>query len=384
MSSRTLALALCMVTVTLAGGSHLSAALTRVSPYLTRAEAAAIILLARPDHAVTAPMALRSYADVYDSDWFATSIRRAAALGIVLPDTTGRLLSPFHSVSRATFLKMLATAFALPTNQAYEFTDVPPTAWYAPYAGVEQTYGLFTHTQTHLLDPEALLTQAEASAALQRFLTVRSQAQEEEARRTAIAQATGNVQLYTVISTKRLRVVFIPDHAADIAAVPTHIAPPERPLVPVLLIPSQRPKGIEEARAEILDLVNATRANRGLDALRMHPALERSAQAYAEQMAREGFFGHVDPKGAGLQARIDAVGYYDQSFSDDCQCVKGFTLGENLARGQRSADEVVRAWMDSPSHRDAILGEDFTDLGIGISSGIWVQHFGGLLMPGNQ
>ncbi len=40
--------------------------------------------------------------------------------------------------------------------------------------------------------------------------------------------------------------------------------------------------------------------------------------------------------------------------------------------------------MDSPSHLDAILSSDFTDLGVGVQSGVWVQHFGGLLLPEGQ
>ena len=99
-------------------------------------------------------------------------------------------------------------------------------------------------------------------------------------------------------------------------------------------------------------------------------------------MNREGFFGHTDPAGHTLTDRIDVVGYYDSNVSADCRCIKGYALGENLARGQRTADEVVRAWMDSPSHREAILGADFTDLGVGVQSGTWVQHFGGVLLPG--
>ena len=174
------------------------------------------------------------------------------------------------------------------------------------------------------------------------------------------------MQLYTVISTKKLRVVFVGRETATPAPPP---------------LPVTGPAAVQDARAEILALVNAERAKAKLPALVRDAALERSAQAYADQMDQEGFFGHVDPKGRTLKDRVDAVGYYAGGVSADCQCIKGYSLAENLARGQRTPKEAVDAWMASPSHRDAILGTDFTGLGVGIRSGVWVQHFGGLLTP---
>ena len=55
------------------------------------------------------------------------------------------------------------------------------------------------------------------------------------------------------------------------------------------------------------------------------------------------------------------------------------SAGENIARGQSSPEEVVRAWMNSEGHRANILGESFTSLGVGVykSGGTyaWTQLF---------
>lgn len=377
----------------LVGGSRYAAALTRVSPYLTRAEAAAILLLASP-----APLPKTSanhpYTDVFATDWFAPTTLAAARLGMISPDATGTKLRPFGSVNRAAFLKMLTLAFGLPVHQRHSYGDVPANAWYAPYAGTETTYRLFTHASPDKLEPDRLVTQDEARTALQVFLQLRSKAEKEEAMKTAVAQKSGQVQLYTVISTKRLRVVLLSDPKKQLKSVAESQPAPERTeyaqrssVSPPTLsaqhaaAPAKK-KTVDDVRADVLALVNSARANAGLPALKRSEPLERSAQAYADQMNRENFFGHTDPNGKTLQDRIDVVGYYSNSVSSDCQCIKGYTLGENLARGQRSADEVVRSWMDSPSHREAILERDFTDIGIGIQSGVWVQHFGGALLPG--
>lgn len=372
---------------TLAGGPF-HAAVTRVSPYLTRAEAAAIVVLASNDSLPAAPD-YHPYADVLPTDWFAPSMLAAAERGIVSPDATGTRLRPFGSVNRAALLKMLAVAFKLPLRSPHAFADVPSNAWYAPYAGIAQTYRLFTHADPSKLEPDRLVTQDEARTALQVFLHLRSKAEEEEAKRAAIAQASGKVQLYTVISTKRLRVVLVADKQRQLASIPESKPAPERTHYAAMSSASSRaqasplapPLTVDDVRAEVLMLVNLARANEGLRPLARNAELERSAQAYADQMHREGFFGHTDPYGKSLKDRVDAVRYYTRTFSADCQCIKGYALGENLARGQRSADEVVRAWLESPSHREAILGPDFQDMGVGIQSGVWVQHFGGLLEP---
>lgn len=54
--------------------------------------------------------------------------------------------------------------------------------------------------------------------------------------------------------------------------------------------------------------------------------------------------------------------------------------GENAAKGQKTPDKVVAAWMDSPGHRENLLREKAEYLGVGVwqdENGIlhWVQLF---------
>ncbi len=369
-----------------AGTEALGASLTRVSPYLTRAEAVAIILLASPAP-LPDPPAKHLYIDVLETDWFAPTMLAAVKTGVISADATGTKLRPFGSVNRAAFLKMLSLSFGLPTNKRFAFTDVPHDTWYAPYVGTEQAYRLFSHADPTKLEPDRLVTQDEARIAMQVFLHMRSNIEEQEAKDTAIAQSSGRVQLYTVISTKKLRVVLLSDSRKKLTSFAESAPQKEHPSYTQTLWATPtitRAKTAEDIRAKVLELVNAERLKVGLPALNRSAALEQSAQTFADAMHIDGFFGHTDPDGKTLKDRIDAVQYYSQSFSADCQCMKGYALGENIARGQRSAEEVVQAWMESPSHRDAILGSDFTDLGVGVQSGVWVQHFGGVLLPGAQ
>jgi uncharacterized protein YkwD len=53
--------------------------------------------------------------------------------------------------------------------------------------------------------------------------------------------------------------------------------------------------------------------------------------------------------------------------------------GENVAYGQRSASEVMSAWMNSDGHRANILGNGYTQLGVGHykknGTDYWAQIF---------
>ena len=55
--------------------------------------------------------------------------------------------------------------------------------------------------------------------------------------------------------------------------------------------------------------------------------------------------------------------------------------GENIAKGQKTPQAVMSAWMNSDGHRKNILGKSYTQLGVGYvynnGSPYWVQLFKG-------
>jgi uncharacterized protein YkwD len=129
----------------------------------------------------------------------------------------------------------------------------------------------------------------------------------------------------------------------------------------------------DQVRARMLAAVNAIRKRAGLRLLKADPELHRAAQAHAEDMLRRGYFAHESPRGTTVRERSRSAGY-------DWR-----TIGENIAEGQLSVDEVIDTWMRSPGHRKNILNPAFRELGVGLTSGrsrdgeyrvIWVQNFG--------
>jgi uncharacterized protein YkwD len=122
------------------------------------------------------------------------------------------------------------------------------------------------------------------------------------------------------------------------------------------------PKAIRAADA-VISATNAARMAAGCKALVSDRRLTEAAQQHAEDMAAEGYFSHTAEDGRTFDARIRDSGYRSPG-------------GENIARGQRSAAEVVGDWMDSAGHRRNILDCTFKTIGVGISDSYWVQDFG--------
>ena len=133
-------------------------------------------------------------------------------------------------------------------------------------------------------------------------------------------------------------------------------------------------------RAELLTLVNRARATprscggtafAAAPAVTESTALDSAAAAYAVRMATEGFFAHESPDGSTMVARLNAVG------------VRDTFMRENIAAGQRDADAVMTAWLQSPGHCANLMAADVTRIGLGhaMSTGkygqYWVQDFAG-------
>jgi uncharacterized protein YkwD len=337
-----------------------------VAPYVTRAEAVTILLLARSGQ-IPLMQNQGQVRDIAAGQWYEHAMLAGLLLGIVQPDGATQELRPNEILNRAEFLKMLSAAFELHPSVA-NFQDVPGDAWYAPFAGLTRQYLLFPEDDDLLnLKPTQLLTFHETILAVQAILDAERNTIPKQDLLTRVHKL-GDKSVYLVLS----------------GDTPIHIAEPEE--LATLTSPQVARPSAQQMRTQVLSLVNQLRTRSGLQPLTYHTQLNASAQKYAEDMARRGFFSHVSPSGEMLKDRVTASGYYDRSYSSSCFCVKGFAIGENLARGQKTAQAAVDSWMKSPKHRAAILNADYTQTGIGVmpESALWVQHFGGLLLPGQE
>ncbi|WP_413805274.1 CAP domain-containing protein [Streptomyces sp. OE57] len=129
------------------------------------------------------------------------------------------------------------------------------------------------------------------------------------------------------------------------------------------------PDGLLRLASEVIALTNAERAAARLAPLAPDPRLTAAAQAHSDDMVVRDFYSHTGPGGHQPWDRARAAGATHRG------------IGENIACGQRSPEEVVRGWMNSPGHRANILKPDFTHIGVGHATGsragtYWTQVFG--------
>jgi hypothetical protein len=107
----------------------------------------------------------------------------------------------------------------------------------------------------------------------------------------------------------------------------------------------------------LVDLTNEERQDSGLGGLTPNSTLAFAAQLKANDMAAKGYFAHNTPEGLTPWHFFYQAGYV-------------FTFaGENLAVKFSDSDDVVRAWMESPGHRENILNGNFSEIGIATAEG---------------
>ena len=122
---------------------------------------------------------------------------------------------------------------------------------------------------------------------------------------------------------------------------------------------------LSQFEQQVVTLTNNERAKYGLSPLKADWELSRVAKEKSRDMLIYNYFDHNSPIYGSPFDMMDAYMIHYRS------------AGENIAKGQRSPEEVVNAWMNSEGHRANILNGSFTHIGVGFSEDgyIWTQQF---------
>ncbi|WP_433078539.1 CAP domain-containing protein [Dactylosporangium sp. CA-052675] len=119
---------------------------------------------------------------------------------------------------------------------------------------------------------------------------------------------------------------------------------------------------------QVLAIVNTERAKAGCQPLAYNAKLRAAAYKHSADMAAKDYFSHDSQDGTSFATRILNEGY------------RWSNAAENIAKGQRTPEEVMKSWMDSSGHRANILNCKLKDLGVGLAyqgkTAIWTQDFG--------
>ncbi|MBU1175929.1 MAG: CAP domain-containing protein [Alphaproteobacteria bacterium] len=122
-------------------------------------------------------------------------------------------------------------------------------------------------------------------------------------------------------------------------------------------------------RELFLKKINETRVANGVKPLHYDTRLEAAALRQAELMANTDSIAHE--LGESLRSRVSAAGYHE-------------AVAENLAGGQTTLEDAIAGWLESPSHRRAMLHPYFTEVGFAVVSRpetrwkvFWATIYGG-------
>ena len=119
---------------------------------------------------------------------------------------------------------------------------------------------------------------------------------------------------------------------------------------------------------EVVRLVNIERAKVGLPALKNNWQAARVARIKSQDMIDKNYFSHTSPTYGSPFNMMENFG------------LKFSSAAENIAYGQKTAQEVMKAWMNSAGHKANILSKTVTEIGCGCakkSNGTlyWTQMF---------
>lgn len=114
---------------------------------------------------------------------------------------------------------------------------------------------------------------------------------------------------------------------------------------------------------QLHDLVNVFRVNNDVPIVLNDESLSGIAMEHSEDMYMQNYLSHESPTKGNLKDRLEEVGVdYDKA-------------NENIATAYIDSIEAVHGWLNSNSHRDILLNENYTLVGSGVFMNYFTQVF---------
>ncbi|WP_286164061.1 CAP domain-containing protein [Bacillus sp. AFS088145] len=143
---------------------------------------------------------------------------------------------------------------------------------------------------------------------------------------------------------------------------------PSTPSKPATSTPSDTTSNsasLSAYESKVVDLTNAERTKAGLKPFTVNATLSKTARLKSQDMTDKNYFDHTSPT---YGSPFDMMKQFGITYS---------YAAENIAKGQKTPEEVVTAWMNSAGHRANILNPNLTQIGVGYDSrsNAWTQQF---------
>ncbi|MFF3021389.1 CAP domain-containing protein [Gottfriedia sp. NPDC057948] len=141
-------------------------------------------------------------------------------------------------------------------------------------------------------------------------------------------------------------------------------ATPATPATPAPSTPANS-ASLSAYESKVVDLTNAERTKAGLKPFTVNATLSKTARLKSQDMTDKNYFDHTSPT---YGSPFDMMKQFGITYS---------YAAENIAKGQKTPEEVVTAWMNSAGHRANILNPNLTQIGVGYDSrsNAWTQQF---------
>lgn len=123
---------------------------------------------------------------------------------------------------------------------------------------------------------------------------------------------------------------------------------------------SQVEEGMEQ---QIFDMSNVIRHRFGKTPLEWEEHVSEVAYLHSKDMNDNNYFSHYSLNGDGLKERLTDTGVFYVS------------AGENIAAQYPDAPSAVEGWLNSEGHREALLADEYTHLGVGVYRFYYTQNF---------
>lgn len=133
--------------------------------------------------------------------------------------------------------------------------------------------------------------------------------------------------------------------------------------IPAIDPPIDPPASTRDEVRAFADLVNKHRRRVGCKELTWVSAVAAVAQQHSEDMVSQGFFSHVNHMGQDPFDRLRRAG------------IRYTMAAENIAAGQRTAEDVLASWLSSSGHRRNIEDCRLLQHGIGLANNRWTHMF---------
>ncbi len=123
-------------------------------------------------------------------------------------------------------------------------------------------------------------------------------------------------------------------------------------------------KTIEDgAEQQILDITNVLRVRNKVKPLKWDEKTAEVAYSHSKDMAENNDFSHTSKKFGSLADRLKTAK------------ISYKAAGENIAANYTDGPAAVEGWLNSKGHRESLLSNDYTYLGVGVYQKYYTQNF---------